>query len=190
MAQLIETQILYLQRLDEYNAEKPFEVIFNISEFGEDAVQTNLCLAAQPVKVVDARSTWADYRMDKHGFEFHRFPTVLEGDDFEDEKLIREIYYPDVEAFLHQTIGKKLAHVLILHHQVRCSGLRVAPLFWVVDAHTQRRKRNEIFPQIDPGNTKYFQPIPRAHCGSLPPGPCCSFPTACAYFCSSTRLLT
>lgn len=183
MAQPIETQMLYLQRLDKYKAEKPFEVAFNVSEFGVDAVQTSVCLAAQPVKVVDARSTWGDYRMDKHGFEFHRLATALKGDDFEDERLIREIYFPEVEAFLYQTIGKKLAHVLIFHHQVRCPGLRVAPRFgsWVVNAHAQRRKRSETFPHIDPGNTKYFQPIPRVHCGSLHPVPSCSFPAAYVY---------
>ncbi len=88
-------EILYLDRLDCYKTEKPFEVVFDTSVFGEHAPQTNVVLEPSNVTVFNARRAQEKMRLNKNGFEVFEFKSKLHGDDFEDEDKIRSIYYEE-----------------------------------------------------------------------------------------------
>ena len=67
------------------------------------------------VPIFDARPIAKDLSLDREGFALVRHPTVVK--NFYDEREIRSVYYPAVEAFLRATLGAD--RVLIFDHTVR-----------------------------------------------------------------------
>jgi hypothetical protein len=67
------------------------------------------------VPIFDARLIAANLSLDREGFALVRHPTIVR--DFYDEKEVRNVYYPAVEAFLKATL--KADRVFIFDHTVR-----------------------------------------------------------------------
>ena len=67
------------------------------------------------VPVFDARPIAKDLSLDREGFALVRHPTVVK--NFYDEREIRSVYYPAVEAFLRATLNAD--RVFIFDHTVR-----------------------------------------------------------------------
>jgi hypothetical protein len=67
------------------------------------------------VPVFDARPIAKDLSLDREGFVLVRHPTVVK--NFYDEREIRSVYYPAVEAFLRATLNAD--RVFIFDHTVR-----------------------------------------------------------------------
>ncbi len=113
MAVSTDTSVLYLDRLDRYNDEKPFEVLFNTSGFGEDASQGNVILVPENVAVRNARHSTEAFTLDKNGFQVVDFESRLQGDDFEDKEKVQSIYFEEAKACLRQIIpGSVEMHIL------------------------------------------------------------------------------
>lgn len=70
------------------------------------------------VAIRDARSVAQNLRLDEHGFEFHRSPSAF--NDFYDEAMVRERYYPEVEDRVRKLSGA-LA-VIVFDHNVRSAA--------------------------------------------------------------------
>lgn len=93
--------VRYLERLELYKTEKPYEVIFppvNVAHTG--ARQTNLLFKSFPVKLRDCSSSTATFSTDIQGFEIDQFPTSLTTQELKDPVAIKEKYFPEVESFL------------------------------------------------------------------------------------------
>jgi hypothetical protein len=114
----VNGELLHLQKLDKYKTEKPFTVIFDVSDFGPGSQQTNVRLESKSVRFVDIKTAGLEFRLDQHGFELRSFPTSLEEDDFRHEDTIANKYYPELERFLRETLGPDLDQVFFLNHQV------------------------------------------------------------------------
>ena len=67
------------------------------------------------VPIFDARLIAANLSLDREGFALVRHPTIVK--DFYDDKEVRGVYYPAVEAFLKATL--KADRVFIFDHTVR-----------------------------------------------------------------------
>src|SRR5687767_7859478 len=67
------------------------------------------------VPIFDARLIAGNLSLDREGFALVRHPTIVR--DFYDDKEVRGVYYPAVEAFLKATL--KADRVVIFDHTVR-----------------------------------------------------------------------
>ncbi len=67
------------------------------------------------VPIFDARPIAKDLSLDREGFALVRHPTIVK--NFYDEREVRNVYYPAVEAFLRATLGAD--RVFIFDHTVR-----------------------------------------------------------------------
>ena len=67
------------------------------------------------VPIFDARLIAGNLSLDREGFALVRHPTIVK--DFYDDKEVRSVYYPAVEAFLKATL--QADRVLIFDHTVR-----------------------------------------------------------------------
>ena len=74
---------------------------------------------AQTVAIRDARPLIGRLSLDREGFELVRRPTAM--GDFYDERLVRELYYPEVESLVLEATGAE--KVVIFDHTLRSGAL-------------------------------------------------------------------
>ncbi|KAK0628900.1 methyltransferase CmcJ [Bombardia bombarda] len=99
-------QIRYLDRLDLYETEKPYEVTFlpvNVDQPG--ARRTNLKFKSYPVVLRDFSTRRDAFSTDIQGFELDTFPTSLLPSQLKDLATVEELYHPEAVAFLEQKYG-------------------------------------------------------------------------------------
>ena len=123
---IVEAEMLFLQDIEVYKVEKPFQVLFDVSGFGKDAIQTNLRVHSRPVQIRDARGEEARFRLAEHGFEFRSFVTSMRDSDFDDNTKIEGIYFNEVKQFLSGLLGESLVHVSLLNYQVSNPPLKIS----------------------------------------------------------------
>ena len=70
---------------------------------------------AHQVPIFDGRPVTGSFSLDREGFALVRHPTAVR--DFYNDKEVREVYYPAVEAFLRATL--RADRVFIFDHTVR-----------------------------------------------------------------------
>jgi hypothetical protein len=70
---------------------------------------------AHQVPIFDGRPVVGSFSLDREGFALVRHPTAVR--DFYNDKEVREVYYPAVEAFLRATL--RADRVFIFDHTVR-----------------------------------------------------------------------
>lgn len=124
---MAETQILYLKRLEDYKKEKPFEVLFSLKGFADEAKQTNCVLEPTPVLMLNARQASEPPSLRKNGFQLIHSPCPLSSDDFDDKHAISEIYLPLVKRCVLEVLEEP-AEMHILNHKVFISILLLAIL--------------------------------------------------------------
>ncbi|KAF3089630.1 hypothetical protein TWF569_005570 [Orbilia oligospora] len=138
-----QASVLYLKRLDLYRTQKPYEILFSIKDLNAtEAQQTNCELEPHVIQALDAEYTRSNFSITKNGFQFANFPTKMKPTDFNDEKMIKEIYYREVKECLQQIFPEKI-DVRILDHQ--------------------RRRRNPVFPIPTNEGNGFLQPVPTVH---------------------------
>src|SRR6266536_2995173 len=84
----------YLQRLDLYRHEKPFQIFIPIED---DTRQTNLEFEQKSQNIVDIRPNLNSFRLDTNGFEVRHLPTAVDYGSFQDENSIMSQYLPEIE---------------------------------------------------------------------------------------------
>ncbi|KAE8443015.1 hypothetical protein EG329_002479 [Mollisiaceae sp. DMI_Dod_QoI] len=151
MADFFKSSILYLDRLEKYKQEKPYEIILDISDpafaTGPEAAQTNMEDSPHEVTIQNARRKKDDFKIGIHGFQFAHFPSSLRDKDFDNLKLVESVYYTEVQDLVKSLFGKPM-QIFIVNHQ--------------------RRKRNAgITENVD---IPYRQPVPTAHADYSPNG--------------------
>ncbi|KAF3141491.1 hypothetical protein TWF594_006045 [Orbilia oligospora] len=102
--------IWYLSRLELYRKQKPFMVTFDTSTF-EGSKKTNHLYESYPTRIVDMRAHMGQYKLNLHGFEVCHWDAPLVSNDFDDENILREKYYPEIASQLQ----KHLAGVSTVH---------------------------------------------------------------------------
>lgn len=72
-----------------------------------------------PVSITDITGREADYSIPSNGFEYVRHQSQLKDAKFEDEELVKKVYYPEMAALLQSVLeqypGPKPSNIEILH---------------------------------------------------------------------------
>ena len=111
------TRLLYLDRLDIYKNEKPFEIVFETAGLGENLPATNVKLTPVDAKIHNARYSEEHPRLDKNGFQLIEFESELQWDDFGDTDKVTSIYYEEAKECVRRALCRP-AELFILHHKV------------------------------------------------------------------------
>lgn len=115
----IATTLLYLKHEKGYL--EPGGAPYYMNYPVQDLPQTNTNHQPHEVLVRDLRQDLDQLNMDTHGFRLYQSPTLLIKQDFEDDDIIRNKYYPEVEALLKSALGARQVH--IWEHTVRTLNL-------------------------------------------------------------------
>ncbi|KAI0453557.1 methyltransferase CmcJ [Xylaria acuta] len=111
-------EVRYLDRLELYKSEKPYEVTFapvNVKQPG--ARRTNFSLSYWDVALRDLTSNRASFTTDVQGFELDKFPTSLSALQLQDPDIVESLYHPEAINYLeHKYSAKK---VLIFDTTIR-----------------------------------------------------------------------
>lgn len=117
MATSTETEILYLKRLDEYKTVKPYEIMFKLDGFSNEAKQTNCVLEPTKVTVLNARRLAQPLTLRDNGFQMMLSPCSLRGKDFENNELVSDEYLPFAKQCIREALGEP-AELHILNRKV------------------------------------------------------------------------
>ncbi|KAI3337666.1 hypothetical protein F4824DRAFT_488995 [Ustulina deusta] len=93
---------------------------------------------AKPMVIRDVTGEEDKYTLDRNGFHFCRWATLLRGDDFHDSELVQAKYYPEAEQLLKDITGAHRIH--IFDHKVR-----VGPSNWHKLGEGNRVTRGPLF---------------------------------------------
>jgi hypothetical protein len=101
-------EVRYLERLELYKTEKPYEVTFapiNITQ--ADVRRTNLLRKSWPVLIRDFSTNRTSFNTDVQGFELDLFATSLSASELQDAGAIETRYHQEAEAYLTKKYGAK-----------------------------------------------------------------------------------
>lgn len=99
-------EVRYLDHLDLYKIEKPYEVTFlpvNVTQPG--ARRSNLSLKSWPVEIRDFSAHQQSFNTDTQGFELDAFPTSLSVPELKDLSTVESRYHPEAITYLQQKYG-------------------------------------------------------------------------------------
>jgi hypothetical protein len=105
-------QIRYLDRLDLYKKEKPYEVTFlPINTTQSAARRSNLSLSPQPVVIRDFSTLRGSFNTDVQGFELDTFHTSLSSSELQRIDSIETLYHQEVKAYLKTKFKATIVHI-------------------------------------------------------------------------------
>lgn len=77
-----------------------------------------------PVSITDVSGKEADYLLYRNGFQYVKHSSQLKDAEFEDEELVKNVYYPEMAGFLRSVLeqcpGPKPSNIEILHRESLC----------------------------------------------------------------------
>ena len=99
-------QIGYLDRLELYKSDKPYEVsVIPINVTSGSARRSNLSFKTYPFDLKDFSRCRQDFNTDVQGFELESFPTSLLPEQLKDSSTVETLYYEEARAFLTKKFG-------------------------------------------------------------------------------------
>ena len=99
-------QLQYLNRLELYRTEKPYEIsVLPVNVQKPGARRTNLSFKSYPVELRDFSSQRQNHTTDTQGFELDSFPTSLSPENFKNLSDIESRYHAEACSFLKQKYG-------------------------------------------------------------------------------------
>jgi hypothetical protein len=111
----IETEVYYLERDPKHEHEKPYLLNYD----AEGVIpRTNTVNEPKTVLVHNFRNLRSSCNLKEHGFTLIKLPAGLDAIDFDDERMVRELYYPAALKILRQFFPSA-AKYEILGHQVK-----------------------------------------------------------------------
>jgi len=145
------TTIGYLSRNELYATEKPYDVVFDTSDIS-DVKRTNHTYSHRKVQVHDLRDIKPEKQptLDINGFTWTKSASKLAYEDFGNDEIVRERYYPEVADMLRQQTGSRYAEIVILDHELR--------------------RREAVFPYQIGATTSHAQPLTLPHVDFSPHG--------------------
>ena len=111
----VDVDMWFLSRRELYKHTKPYMITFDTTDFAEP--KTNHSYSKHCVQAHDARPNKSSFTLDIHGFEFHNWGSTLAGDMFDDDELVKKLYYPEVIKYAHARFPQ-CEHIYIFAHLV------------------------------------------------------------------------
>lgn len=101
----IQASFEYLQRLDIYNRQKPYEIFVPLERLSNPAIpRTNLQFEAKTALVQDARGREGEFTLDNHGFAFRTHETQALGPQPPSGERIESEYVQEVQDLIRTCI--------------------------------------------------------------------------------------
>lgn len=116
----INASVYYLERLSLYENEKPYMTTFDPADLG--GKMTNHQFKPKNVAIHDAQRLKTEFKLDTHGFAFHKWSMKLQSEDFDDEQKVLDIYYPEIRQRLIGILPDPV-EILLLTNLVRLPGI-------------------------------------------------------------------
>jgi hypothetical protein len=112
---IILTNIFYLVKESKHDEEKPYELAYDAKGI---IPETNMLDESHPVLIHSFRPIQDSDSYRHYGFTSAKIDCTLSATEFQDEQVIREVYYPAIEKLLWQSFPEAAA-VRIMEHGVR-----------------------------------------------------------------------
>jgi hypothetical protein len=121
----VTAELEYLQRLELYKREKPFQLFIPIQLDGPDPRQTNLEFEMRSHVIHDMRPDISRFRLDVHGFEVRNapFPSTEDPTNFQRREFMESKYLPYVGELLKSTIDGGFDRIYFFDFRVSCTSL-------------------------------------------------------------------
>jgi hypothetical protein len=110
----VSSTLLYLRKDEIHETEKPYKLQYNTKD--ELPQQTTVQDSRGPILIRDLRGQTKSFSFEKNGFSVLEMESKMDPEDFADERRVKEVYYPEVQALLLRYFGAK--RVEILEHLV------------------------------------------------------------------------
>lgn len=124
----VTAELEYLQRLELYKREKPFQLFIPIDTDGPDPRQTNLEFEMRRHVIHDMRPDLSRFKLDVHGFEVRNAPFRGTEDptNFQRRDFMESEYLPYVKRLL-QSIDGGFDRVFFFDFRVSCTSFSRPP---------------------------------------------------------------
>jgi len=122
----IRTEIDYVVKDPKHEHEKPYDVRYDT---GGIIPNTNMSSESRPVIIHDFRPLQNSQSFQEYGFSLEKIDCALTATVFNDQKRIKEAYYPAIEQMLWQKFPDA-AEVKILEHTVSIYWFIIFILIW------------------------------------------------------------
>jgi len=153
-----ETSLFYLRNSIVYKKEKPYFLNVPVGD-NPEAKQTNLDHEQRhSISITDIRGRESDYIVDGVGFELVLHKTLLNHNDFDDDKKVRSTYYPEMVEFVTSKLNA--ARAFVFDHTVTQSDASGCSF-----ANPSKLRRRTPGMQ-DCGTSIWRQPLRAAHIGA------------------------
>ncbi|KAH7409369.1 methyltransferase CmcJ [Cadophora sp. MPI-SDFR-AT-0126] len=101
----VTTSLNFLQRLDLYKHEKPFEILMDIPKDAPDQRHFNTKFEAREHIIRDMRICHEAFTLDKNGFTVRKFHSSFDTEGTIDRKRVEEFYLPEVEKLIRENVA-------------------------------------------------------------------------------------
>jgi hypothetical protein len=89
-----------------YTTQKPYYVNFPVPQNDAAPAQHNILHERYDgIDIHDIRGNEDAFKIDTHGFQLVRDSTSMSNDDFEQDSIIRQRYYPEIISLVTKTLG-------------------------------------------------------------------------------------
>jgi len=143
----VSATIYYLDRLELYKSQKPYMCTFDPTILG--GPKTNHKYVERTVQIHNARPFKDSIKLDVNGFQFESLRTTMTNEDFDNDSIVQQKYYPEVIALMKRLLP---------------DAVEIWPY-----AH-QRRKRPEKFNEMATEDAQFEGPVIYAHLDYTPSG--------------------
>lgn len=101
----VTASLNYLQKLDIYQHEKPFEIMMDIPSDAKNQRQHNTKFEAREQTIRDIRELKYQFTLDKHGFMVREFRSTLDRLGRIDGTMVEGVYKPEVESLIREQVS-------------------------------------------------------------------------------------
>jgi hypothetical protein len=112
---VVETEVEYLVKDSKHDEEKPYQLAYDA---GGIIPQTNMSNKPYPVLIHNFRPFQNSESFSDYGFTSAKIDCALTAAEFENEKTVKDLYYPAIEKLLWQSFPEAAA-IRIIEHGVR-----------------------------------------------------------------------
>ena len=100
----VDVDLTYLQRLELYQHEKPFEIFMDIPDDAPDQRAKNTQFEPRNQTIRDIRGLTDQFSLDEHGFAIRPLAVDLEPQDITTRLDVEQNYLPEVERFIRKEV--------------------------------------------------------------------------------------
>jgi hypothetical protein len=104
-----EISVYYLDRLERYKTEKPYEIRFDVP--ADFPTRNSVMSKYEGIKAEDIRGREAEFSVERNGFDVLHLDVPISYEDFADRETLISAYFPRVAAAVKDRLGASRVQV-------------------------------------------------------------------------------